>query len=576
MRILAWRQILFQIATASVCCGIAASQDAAIDRSPLVPWVTRQMTFNIPFTVPTEGRLPLAIELYVSEGSGKPWELVARQRPDAGHFQFRTDHEGYYLFAPQSVHGLRQPAKPAEFRPELAVLVDLQEPKFSFEARVAPSGEVETTWEATDLSLQSDSLTVEYLPQVGQAWKPVALDAQQISATEESIVGRMTWWPDTNSNSIHVRAEISDRAGNKAVVNRLVLLHNNPAQSANNSGNISSTVPPAGSRSQHEIVRNQATTWPADNQLQTRPLPDHAAARTLTAVPAIEFTGDRPSTPSRYGSSAQSLAVDDQQWRSSFPPEVPAVQSPVGTQYVAKRDSSSEPPSAEPQPRVPASATFDNRVSNNLGARRKPRMTRRRRFELDYDVDAVGPSGIRKVELWGTGDDGRTWSLWQTDENATSPIEIVVEQDGVYGFGIVIVSNSGLAGPTPRNGDPADFWVKVDTKLPRVRLTSATYGDGDHAGHLQIQWRSTDASFGDTPISLSYSESPSGPWTTIATGLANTEKHYWKVDPRVPKQIYLRIEARDEAGNVAQFQLSNAVNLAGLTPTARIRGIRPL
>ena len=57
------------------------------------------------------------------------------------------------------------------------------------------------------------------------------------------------------------------------------------------------------------------------------------------------------------------------------------------------------------------------------------------------------------------------------------------------------------------------------------------------------------------------------------SGLANSGKYLWPIDSRVPQQIYLRLEVRDEAGNVGEHQLIDPINIEGLTPRGRIRGL---
>jgi hypothetical protein len=43
----------------------------------------------------------------------------------------------------------------------------------------------------------------------------------------------------------------------------------------------------------------------------------------------------------------------------------------------------------------------------------------------------------------------------------------------------------------------------------------------------------------------------------------------------VPKRALLRIEVRDEAGNLGSYQLNEPINLQGLNPAGRIRGFAP-
>jgi hypothetical protein len=202
-------------------------------------------------------------------------------------------------------------------------------------------------------------------------------------------------------------------------------------------------------------------------------------------------------------------------------------------------------------------------------------MTNVMRFRLDYDVDSVGPSGVAEVQLWGTSDGGRSWTLWQTDADRQSPLDVEVQREGIYGFRVVIVGNNGLSGRAPQSGDLADLWVGVDRTEPEARLTSAIYGEGRHAGQLDIRWEANDQWLPDRSVSLLFSEQPAGPWSTIASGLPNSGQYYWPIEPRIPEKIYLRIEVRDEAGNLGDDQLTEPISTTGLVPQAHIRGIRP-
>jgi len=202
-------------------------------------------------------------------------------------------------------------------------------------------------------------------------------------------------------------------------------------------------------------------------------------------------------------------------------------------------------------------------------------MTTASRFQLEYDVESVGPAGIAEVQLWGTQNGGRRWKLWHTDEDNQSPLEVTVPGEGIFGFRVVVIGNNGLAGQSPSAGDLADLWVGVDTTNPTARLTSAVYGEGRYAGQLDIRWDANDQWFSERPVTLLFSEHPQGPWSTIASGLPNTGQYYWAVEPRIPQKIYLRIEVRDRAGNRGDYQLTQPVATTGLVPQGHIRGLRP-
>ena len=219
----------------------------------------------------------------------------------------------------------------------------------------------------------------------------------------------------------------------------------------------------------------------------------------------------------------------------------------------------------------PAAPTRD---ATGLPTGERPRMTSTKRFQLDYDLDAVGPGGVADVQLWGTSDKGQTWSHWQSDSDKQSPLDVSVPTEGLFGFRVVVVGNNGLSGKPPQNGDVADLWIGVDATPPTVRLTSALYGEGRFAGQLDIRWEAADDWLTDRPVTLQFSDNPQGPWSTVASGIPNTGQYYWPVEARIPEKVYLRIEVLDEAGNKGEFQLQEAVSTTGLVPQGRIRGFR--
>jgi hypothetical protein len=78
------------------------------------------------------------------------------------------------------------------------------------------------------------------------------------------------------------------------------------------------------------------------------------------------------------------------------------------------------------------------------------------------------------------------------------------------------------------------------------------------------------------PIALAYAQSPSGPWTVLASGLENSGHYDWRPDNRMSDQLYLRLEVRDEAGNIQTVESSEAVTILRTRPQGRILGVRPV
>ncbi|MCP4815230.1 MAG: hypothetical protein GY888_22195 [Planctomycetaceae bacterium] len=134
----------------------------------------------------------------------------------------------------------------------------------------------------------------------------------------------------------------------------------------------------------------------------------------------------------------------------------------------------------------------------------------------------------------------------------------------------------GPAHRPPTRGDPADIWLRVDTTAPRTRIESASFGTGIQAGNLVIRWSVEDLALAARPISLAYREKETDPWTTIASQLTNNGTYAWPVSPRIPRSIYLRLDARDQAGNTGSYEHPVPVTLLGLAPRGRIQGVQPL
>jgi len=199
-----------------------------------------------------------------------------------------------------------------------------------------------------------------------------------------------------------------------------------------------------------------------------------------------------------------------------------------------------------------------------------------KRFRLNYGIDAIDPSGVARVDLWMTRDDGRNWQSWGTDPDNTSPFPVEVEEEGRYGFRIVVHSRDGLTGRGPASGDKPDIVVHIDTQAPMVQIVSVPYGRGTEAGRLIINYRVADPHLTLRPISLFYSPAPDGPWLPIEEGVRNEGRYVWKPDGNVPDRIFLKLEAIDRAGNKGVHPLNQAIDVSGLVPRGTIHSVVPV
>jgi hypothetical protein len=190
---------------------------------------------------------------------------------------------------------------------------------------------------------------------------------------------------------------------------------------------------------------------------------------------------------------------------------------------------------------------------------------------LDYRIDQVGPSGVGKVEIWLTSDQGQTWQRLTEDVDRHSPAEIDLPGEGLFGLRLVVTNGNGFGGSPPARGDQPSAWIEVDTTSPFVQLREVDpITDG---GSLTIHWSAKDKNLGSEPVSLFYRTRPDGPWQVMARGLKNDGTYRWAFPHNGAAQFFIKMEVADMAGNVSTVEAPNPVALDMTEPRAFVMGI---
>ncbi|MCH5372781.1 MAG: hypothetical protein JJ992_02305, partial [Planctomycetes bacterium] len=487
----------------------------------------------------------------------------------------RAARDGQYCFASRMVAaGTASPAA-AGLVPELRIVVDTKPPRLTMDATVETSGSIRAVWEVYDDYLDPDKVMLQYQMNPGQPWKPLEIERSPSDELRRTLRGETRWKPDQGAAIVTVRLEARDSADNvNELSRRLILPLSIPSPfGPRTPPQPTSDVPPdpfaEHGLSAAEPADPATVTPPAGAAVEGEPPVASAADPAGVAWPSQTADGDSWTQVSAQNVSRQGPAgppAAQQASPGSGTPPQPLTDTAASEHPVPSTDGIHPP--------VPDESAVARAFDLPPGER--PRMTKAKRFNLDYSIDAVGPAGVEKVEVGVTRNGGRDWDLWGVDEDRESPLLVEVESEGVYGFRVVIVGKNGLASQMPRPGDLADLWVGVDTTDPVAEITSASYGKNEYAGHLDIRWTAVDTGLGARPVTLMFSDRAEGPWTTIASGLPNTGQYYWRVDSRVPEEFFLKMEVRDEAGNLCVHQLAEPIRSAGLTPRGRIRGIEPV
>jgi len=530
--------------------GLGALAFAA--EAPLpAPIPSRQTLFGIPFRIDTSNpRLPppRAVQLYCSKDLGVTWDLYGTVEPSAGSFLFRAPADGEYWFSIHTVSAAGQVQSQKPGRPGLRVLVDTVPPRVQLEAWRGGAGEVVARWQITDPNLSPESLKIEYRTGSDERWQAVAIDRTSLRVMGMLCAGEVRWRPGARADRVDVRADVADKAGNTAVSQAQV------------GGDRSAGHPPkpiAG-----DTLVPGANPGAAGGPLATDPAGDPAGdpppfypserAKADLVGPELGAPSGKP-TPQPRPAPETLFRMPDGTVAIQMQPGIGSQHSPSGPSVPGSRDGL-PPGGLPPGQRV--------RVVNAL------------QFELEYDVESVGPSGIARVELWGTRDGGRTWTSFGRDDDKLSPFLVRVREEGIYGFCIAVQSGVGLGDEPPQPGSPAQVWIGVDLTKPLARILSAEQVPGSGPGQLVIRWQVEDWMLAARPIGLYFSPSREGPWSPIATGLENTGQYAWALDRRTAEQLFLRLEARDEAGNVGIFETPLPISIDQRRPQGRIREVR--
>jgi hypothetical protein len=190
---------------------------------------------------------------------------------------------------------------------------------------------------------------------------------------------------------------------------------------------------------------------------------------------------------------------------------------------------------------------------------------------IDYRIDQVGPSGVSRVDVYLTTDNGQSWKKVREDSDRRSPAEIDLPGEGLFGLKLVITNGNGFGGTPPVRGEQPTCWVEVDTTSPHVNLHPIE--PIAQNGSLEIRWNAADANLAGEPISLFFRTRPDAPWQPIARGLKNDGMYRWAFPRDMGAQFWVKAEAADGAGNIARVETPTPIVLDMTEPRASVLGI---
>lgn len=495
---------------------------------------TTQTRFRIPYeSDPRElARLGARqVRLYVSVDRGATWQFSQSVSPRAGQFEFKAPADGEYWFAVRTVDGAGRlyPAASAGLTAGLKVMVDSQKP--SLKLSLERDGDrMRLSWQAQDAALALDSLILKVRQGSKSQWSTLRIGRQAAGQTS---------WPAPEDGDVAVRGVVEDKAGNRGEA-----------------------------KASETIEENGYAPLPARPDLEG---------------PIAEVEAKKPNVRTNPKSNQVPGQLVSRQTKTPPLAERKPVEAPVS---LAQADPENPTAPADDQ-EIPQAAGASRDVVDSSGASDESgaQLVGNRTFQLGYQIDEVGPSGVGAVEFFITEDTGRTWYRYGKDADHTSPYAITVPREGSYGFLVRVQSGVGLGESPPRPGQEPAFRVVVDQTPPSVKVARPTQVAGAAGPVVRLRWQASDPHPADRrAIDIAYAANPKGPWKPIASGLENTGQYQWRTTnsdgPRRSSgqalsggRLYFRVTARDAAGNVGTGISAEPVVVDFVRPTARITDV---
>ncbi len=521
---------------------LAAHQVALAKQPPqnqLKVAYSNERLFRIPFEVDAEVRKRLS-EVYLYYSDGIDWIYAGATAPDKPTFPFRADHDGEYLFAVRTKdrNNRLYPPDNQPVEPRLKVVVDTEKPSVVLRDSPRRGGEIPIWWRVIDPNLDLSTFVIEYRIQGAPAneWRRVQVTPQ--------VFGQYRLDVGTGL-AVVIRISVTDKAGNLGTRSKEIA-----AVTAIAAPDRSSVTPP------------------------DRPLPLEPVRQELPETPGFieelpgpeddPFEGifDRASSRTTPPSTSQASTVTPRPSQPAsrldpnFPPD-PSTLSEAPDPRSATTTMEATPPSAEAPP--------------------GPILVGSRTIPLQYDVGEISPDLVYTVEMWRSGDQGRTWEIIGVDPDRRSPIQVELPSDGLHGLRIVISDRNNLGDPRPEQGTPPQFEVIVDTTKPRIGIDSVRFGTGETSNTLFITYRTEEQHPAEFPVVLEIKpDQPDGLWRPIGDRrLPDSGTFAWQLPRDVPARFRLRAIANDAVGNFRIIEWPQPISSNLARPRGRILGLDP-
>jgi hypothetical protein len=481
---------------------------------------TRDAVFHLPIKIEEKSRGSIKeVQLYVKVGQGE-WQFREKAPPTQPAFKFKAPQDGEYWFTLVTVDnkGFATPNDLAHLAAEdiVMVVVDTEPPTFELKPLKAANSDLLLQCVIHDANPDYRSLRITYRGD------------DQLMRVLEALAGQPGIFRVPSSEVLRkpLHVSVTDLALNTAARDIVV-----NASVAMGSPETPQPVQPPSRPANPITVASGQVVQPGAGVVQ-------AGASGTAGAPVGDAASHNVATP------------PTQNLEDALPIAPPPV--PKG------------PPQSPPEPRQ-----LSPQAPEQHGAPRQ--LINTLRASLDYRIDQVGPSGVGKVEVWLTSDNGNSWQMRCEDADRRSPADFDLPGDGLYGVRLAITNGNGFGGRAPLPGEQPQCWIEVDTTPPMVQLREVE--PVTNGGTIEIRWMVNDKNLGPEPINLYYATRKEGSWQPMARGLKNDGSYRWTFPRDMGSQFFVRIEAIDQAGNVTRVDSPAAITLDMTEPRASVVGV---
>jgi len=299
--------------------------------------------------------------------------------------------------------------------------------------------------------------------------------------------------------------------------------------------------------------------FPVQRSGGNQPLPSVAESVAPTSEPApLPFAADNIAGP--HSGTGMTMVK-----QSATPAPVSRPQSPPAPADIVTEITDQGMPQEAELPGANTILTSDRTVKGPVVL-----LVNNTHVSVEYNVGKAGPSGLAKVMVYGTSDQGRTWECLGEDADHHSPAEITLPGEGTYGIRMSGINGNGFGGKAPAAGEQPATTIEVDLTKPKIQGWKAGLGK---SGSVEVRWKITDKNLGNQAVSLFYRTGRTGAWKPMATKLKSEGTFRWSITQDLAPQYYIRLEATDLAGNLAHVESQNPVLVDRTAPDINVTGV---